>query len=81
MGMGMLIIAIFAIFKGLTNIDLMQVAGFVTIIYLTWAIGQFFDKKKAVNYAKAFTSYMLGIISFSLSGLLLGTIIDLIIKH
>ena len=81
MGMGMLIFAVFAILQGLTHIDLMQVAGFVGITYCTWAIGQFFDKEKLLNYLKSFASYMLGMISFTLSALLLGTIIDLIIKH
>ena len=58
--------------------------GFVNnplIVYITWAIGHFFDKKKAINYVKSFASYILGMISFMLSALLLGTIIDLIIKH
>ncbi|HTN45959.1 MAG TPA: DUF3667 domain-containing protein [Flavipsychrobacter sp.] len=81
MGMGMLFFAVFAIFQGLTHADLMQLAGYVGIAYCTWAIGQFFDKKKPVNYVKAFASYMLGMISFGLSAFLLGTFIDLIIKH
>jgi len=33
MGMGMLIFAIFAIIQGLTKIDLMQIAGIVSIAY------------------------------------------------
>ena len=81
MGMAMLIFSVFAIFQGLTHIDLMQVAGFIGIAYCTWAIGQFFDKKIAVNYIKAFASYMLGMIFFTVSALLIGTIIDLIIRH
>jgi hypothetical protein len=81
MGMGMLIFAVFAIFQGLTHVYLMQVAGYVGIVYCTWAIGQFFDKKKIVNYIKAFTSYILGMITFSLSALLIGTLIDLATKH
>lgn len=81
MGIGMLIFAAFAIFQGLIHIDLMQFAGIVGIVYITWAIGHFFDKKKAINYVKSFASYILGMISFMLSALLLGTIIDLIIKH
>ena len=81
MGMGMLIFAVFAIFQGLTHVYLMQVAGYVGIVYCTWAIGQFFDKKKIVNYIKAFTSYILGMITFSLSVLLIGTLIDLATKH
>lgn len=81
MGMGMLFMAVFAIFKGLTNIDLMQVAGMVFIVYSTWAIGQFFDKKKLINYVKALVSYLLGMVSFWLSVFLLGALIDFVIKH
>lgn len=81
MGMGMLFLSVFAIFLGLTHIDLMQAAGILSLIYCTWAIGQFFDKKKIGNYFKAFAAYSLGMISFMLTAVLLGTVIDLIIKH
>ncbi len=80
MGMGMLIFAAFAVFQGLTHLNSMRVAGFVGIGYCTWAIGQFFDKRKIVNYVKAFGAYVLGMITFSLAALLLGTLVDLAIK-
>ena len=54
MGIGMLIYSAFALFKGLTHIDLMQIAGAVGFIYSAWAIGQFFDKSRFSNYVKAF---------------------------
>jgi len=78
MGMGMLFFALFAIFQELMNIDLMQIAGIIFLVYCIWAIGQFFDKKKAINYFKAFASYMLGSIVFMLSAIILGIIVDLI---
>jgi hypothetical protein len=81
MGIGMLIYAVFAIFLGLTHIDLMQVAGVVSFIYSAWAMGQFFDKSKFINYVKAFFSYFLGFLTFYLTAILIGTLIDLIIKH
>lgn len=81
MGIGMLIYSVFAIFQGLTHIDLMQVASVVSFIYSAWAIGQFFDKSKFSNYVKAFFSYLLGFLTFSLTVILIGTLIDLIIKH
>lgn len=81
MGMGMLIYSVFALFQGLTHIDLMQIGGIVGFIYSAWAIGQFFDKKKFSNYVKAFFSYLLGFLTFSLTAILIGTLIDLIIKH
>jgi len=81
MGMGMLFFAVFSIFQGLTHYNFMQIAGFTGIAYCIWAIGQFFDKKKPVNYLKALAAYILGMITFSLTAILLGSSIDLIIKH
>lgn len=81
MGMGMLFLTVFEIFQGLIHFNLMQIAAFIGIAYCTWAIGHFFDKKKWLNYAKAFVSYMLGMITFWLSARLIGTLIDLVMKH
>ncbi|GAB3893183.1 DUF3667 domain-containing protein [Spirosoma agri] len=80
MGMAMLIFTAFAIFQGLTHLSSMQIAGIVGVGYCTWAIGQFFDKRKIANYVKALCAYVLGMITFSLAALLLGTLIDLAIK-
>lgn len=80
-GMGMLIYSVFAIFQGLTHINVMQIAGLVGFVYCSWAIGQFFDKQKGINYFKAFAAYVLGFLTFSLTAILIGTLIDLIIKH
>ena len=81
MGMGMLILAVFVIIQGLTHTDLMLASGLVTFAYCSWAIGQFFDSKKATSYVKAFAAYVIGAISFWLAAYLLGTLIDLFIKH
>ncbi|PCI32638.1 MAG: hypothetical protein COB60_09260 [Flavobacteriaceae bacterium] len=81
MGMGMLIFAVFAIFQSVTKIDSMQIAGIAGIVYCTWAIGQFFDKKKPINYLKAFASYTLGMITSVFFAIAIGTIIDILIKH
>ena len=81
MGMGMLIYSVFGIIQGLTHIDLMQVAGIVGFIYTTWSVGHFFDKTKIVSYVKAFFAYILGMLTFTLTAMLLGFLIDLIIRH
>jgi hypothetical protein len=81
MGIGMLIYSVFALLLGLTHIYLMQIAGIASFIYSAWAIGQFFDKRKFSNYIKALFSYILGFLTFSLAAMLIGTLIDLIIKH
>jgi Protein of unknown function (DUF3667) len=80
MGMGMLIYAFFALFQGLIKIDLMQVAGILGIAYCSWAIGNFFDKKKPINYLKALASYILGMITSLFFAIAMGTIIDSLIK-
>ena len=81
MGIGMLIYSVFALFQGLTHFDIMQIAGIVGFVYSAWAIGQFFDKSKFSNYVKALFSYLLGFFTFSVTAVLLGTVIDLIFKQ
>ena len=80
MGIGMLIYSVFGILKGLMNFDQMAVASVIAFIYSAWAIGQFFGKNKFLNYIKSFFAYLLGFLTFTLSALLLGLIIDFINK-
>jgi hypothetical protein len=58
----------------------MQVSSVISIFYMTWAIGDFFEEKKSMNYLKAFFAYVLGFATFGLSAMLLGTLINLVIK-
>ncbi|OHT43891.1 DUF3667 domain-containing protein [Flavobacterium tructae] len=81
MGIGMLIYAIFGVVYGLTHLNIMQFAGIAAFLYATWAIGQFYDRGKASSYVKAFLAYIFGMMTFSLAILLVGTLIDLVIKH
>ncbi len=53
MGMGMLIYSVFTIFLGITHINLMSIAGFVGVFYCSWAMGQFFDKRKVLSYTNS----------------------------
>ena len=39
-----------------------------------------YDKRKLISYVKALIAYLLGIITFSLAAIAIGTIIDLIIQ-
>jgi hypothetical protein len=80
MGMGMLIYSVFGILQGLTHIKSMQVALIVGFFYTTFAVGQFFDKRKLMSYFKAFIAYLLGTITSFLAALVIGIIIDLIIQ-
>lgn len=76
MGIGMLIFSVSALLEGLTHQSLMGISAVIGIIYITWSIGQFFESKKISSYLKALTAYILGMITFSASALLLGFLID-----
>ncbi len=81
MGIGMLIFSVFVIIQGLTHVNVMTFAGIIGVAYCVWAIGQFYDKKKIVNYCKALVAYLLGMITFWIFPVLIGTIIDFINKQ
>lgn len=53
--------------------------GVVLFFYVSWAIGQFYGGTKG-NYFKAFLSYIIGVMSFQVGIVVLGTLIDLIVK-
>ncbi len=79
MGIGMLIFSVFGIAQSLTHTNLMQIAGIAGFVYTSWAIANFFDKSKFLNYVKAFLAYMLGMLSFVLSVIMLGKLIDTVL--
>ncbi len=81
MGMGMLIYSVFGILEGLIHLSIMQFAGIAGFVYTTWAVGQFYDKSKISSYIKAFFAYILGMLMFSMIIIMIGTLIDLILKH
>ncbi len=81
MGMGMLVLALFAVAEGIIGVKLMQIAGIIFFLYAMWAIGQFFDQRKLMSYVKAVAAYLLGMIMFTLGVLLLGYVIDLMVRH
>lgn len=78
MGMGMLVFALFGLMEGLTGYRFMKFAGMLGVTYITWAVGQFFESKIS-NYIKAFFSYILGMLTFTIFALLMGTILDKLI--
>lgn len=80
MGIGMLIFAFFALLQGVLDINLLQFAGLLGIAYTTFAIADFFDRKKVMNYLKSFLAYMIGMISFYAVVVIIGFLIDKIIK-
>ncbi|MGO4770635.1 DUF3667 domain-containing protein [Flavobacterium sp. W22_SRS_FK3] len=78
LGISMLIFAFFAIIQGVFYIKSLNIAGVIGMIYLTWATGSFFDKKKISNYFKALICYVLGMITFFLFIFAVGITIDVI---
>lgn len=80
MGMGMLFLAIAAFVKGVTGLNTMAAASFITFVYLSWAIGQFFDQSKFTNYLKAGAAYALGFATFSASTWIVGYGYDAIMR-
>jgi hypothetical protein len=79
MGIGMLLFAFFGIAESLIDLEIIDKGYSIGILYILWAIAQFFDKKKFTNYLKALVSYLLGMITFMIGIMILGTIIDLIL--
>ena len=58
------------------HVKIMQFGGILGFAYITWSIGQFFDKTKITSYIKSFFAYVLGSISFLLAIVIIGTAID-----
>lgn len=81
MGISMLLYAVFAAIEGIFHIKLFYIAGIIGVIYLSWATGNFFEKKKFSNYLKALISYLLGIITFYIVVFAIGLTIDTLTKH
>lgn len=81
MGIGMLIFSLFSLIQGVSHIELFQLGGLIAFVYTTFAIADFFDKKKVKNYFKSFAAYMIGMLFCFVTVVIVGLIIDLIIKN
>ena len=81
MGMSMLIMTFFALLEGITKYPLQQTSGVLFLVYSCWAIAQFFDGRKVMNYVKSFSSYMLGTLTFGIAIVLLSAVYDYVTKH
>lgn len=80
-GMFMLITALLISFIHILNLGPFRQGAIIPLGYITWAIGQFFDGKKLLNYAKALVVFILGIGSFVFLLISMGMLIDLITKQ
>ncbi len=77
-GMGMLVLASFALIQGLVRIDIMAYAGMAATGYWTWAIGNFYNPKKWLSYVKSLSAYLLGVITFFVILILIGKGVDIL---
>jgi hypothetical protein len=77
-GMQMLMFSFLGVLEGLTKIQFLDFGVNIVLIYVFWAISQFFDKRKILNYVKAPIAYFLGFITFIIVALGIGFSIDLI---
>ncbi|SFN57448.1 Protein of unknown function [Flavobacterium succinicans] len=80
-GISMLIFAVFAFAQGLLHFKLLKVAGIIGVIYVIWAIGNFFEAKRIGNYFKALISFLLGTITFYIIIFAIGITIDVLTKN
>lgn len=80
-GMFMLITALLITVIHITHIGPFSQGGIIPIGYITWAIAQFFNGKKLLNYVKAFLAFVLGFGTFVLLLISTGSLIDFIIKQ
>lgn len=81
MGQSMLLLTFETFFIDLMGLKLFGIILLlISIIYPTWAIGQFFDKSKISSYVKAFFAYLLGYILFQLAIILVGLSYDYFVK-
>ena len=76
----MLVYTLFGILEYMTTLKVLHFGSIIGIGYTSRAIGGFFEKGKKMNYFKTFVSYILGMISFSITAIILGNLIDLIVR-
>ncbi|GAA4238504.1 hypothetical protein GCM10022291_29220 [Postechiella marina] len=80
-GIAMLIYTIFGLLETVTHLKILHFGGIIGVIYISWAIGQFFDKNKKINYLKGFLAYFIGMLTFYFLAVALGLVIDLLSKN
>ena len=80
MGVGMLIFSFFGIIDSWVDLEVADKGYLIGVLYVSWGIGQFFDKGKIASHLKGFVSYMLGMATFIMAAMFLGLLIDFMSK-
>lgn len=78
LGISTLIYSLFVVLDILTGYRLLYSGGFIGFIYSSWAIGQFYNQKKVLNYFKGAAANFLGMTTFYFISFIFGTTIDMI---
>jgi hypothetical protein len=81
MGIGMLFLAAVVVLNGIAGFNLGSAFIYVVFVYVSWAIGQFFDQKKPTSFIKAGAAYALGFFTFKASAWALGFGYNAIMKY
>lgn len=81
MGQAMLFLTVEALFVDvISKSTFIGILTFVSFAYPTWAIGQFFGSRKFNSYLKAFLAYILGYTLFYIAIIIVGLLVDVIVK-
>jgi len=78
-GITMIIYSFFGILEALFSFKFFIVGLILGSVYLIWAIAQFYDGRKVLNYIKAFLAYLFGLFTFSILATGIGFLLDEII--
>ena len=79
-GISMLFATLFGILELVLNIKVLMVGILLATGYTIWAIGQFFNKKDALTYIKAFFAYWIGYLTFMIVMMVLAVVFWLVTK-
>lgn len=74
-GLGMLFFALFGIIDSFVDFMIVDKGFFLGMLYIIWAIANFFGQSRITNYLKAISAYLLGYITFSIVAICLGFLI------
>ncbi len=78
-GISTLVAALFGILESISGYPVFQIGVNIGLLYIVWGIGQFFGKKKVINYIKGLISSVLGMITIIIAFAFLKVLIEWVI--
>ena len=79
-GFNMLVYALLGVIEIFSGIKLFSAAGIIGFLYSNWAIAQFFDGRRVLNYFKAAISYFLGLVIFTIAVIAVSIVIEILVQ-